>query len=738
MTGVYMTIPLYFEEISDYIESNITQADIILKNLYDKHLKKKDTHATPSFTKNKSDIFYSLPSSTHKKIKIEPSLSSTLTKILNLYDVEPANILAILNAFVSYFPEEIHKLPEHIKSQLNIVKPSDILSHAVDESLMFQMVVEGKTDNLDPLLGELPDKGKNIINRILQDGVSYYPNLTSSNIKFLGQIPASIAALPLSLKNHIFNILLKFFTHTERDTALAALAHSLSTIPNFQQNVSKKLYDILQSNEYFYHREAAQCLNQLVDKGLLHYSDESKEIIVDYLNHLKNASHIYEKLHIIISLSKLENLLSLCDTDITKEMLLTLCHILNTEDFLAGNVLVTLSNLSHVIANMPKELIDCVINDFIKQVPHLPNTDIREIKKLQCVLEKNPIYIEKMLSAIFNEIMSSSGPDNNKFKITQLGELFVSWHGLLKDMKHIEIAFLKKLYQHFKENEPSKWIKDCDFATLIRCFEHLPEETSLFVDFFKERLNDNDMYTRNYAMYALGHLHFSLSTQPDSGLSVLAHMNEDLSKDIQDNKCTPHTYNIFSSFGLMSNLLNIHQEFIKDVFMNLTLCVSTLQEKDNTKSTLMDKKGIVKSINLLQKHLNHVSVAPEDKKKILTFLEKNVSTSLETLYLLSKHMNKYTLCTQYLAHFIDDPEFPQLLINITSDIPTNSQRLSFACMLANFLKHYHPQASNANAVGALFFHLKRQELLSEQLPKELVTCVEEYIDEGLSFKTKSY
>ncbi len=737
-----MNIPPYFDEISDYIENNITQPDIILKNLYDKHLKDKNTHATRLFTKNISTIFYSLPSSTLKKRKkTQPPLFSTLTEMLGLYDItstdKKTSIISILNVFVSFFPEEMHKLPAHIKSQLNITKPSDILSHLFDESLMSKMITHGRVEGLDPLLGELPDKGKKVIQHALQDIERDRARhlRIDDPIQSLGQIPASIAALPLPLKNNILTSLLENLKDQEHAYTLAALAHSLSTVPNFKERVSERLHAILLSKKHFFvHEYAAHCLSQLVDKGVLHYSDESKKIITDYLNHLKNWPGFIDRFNLLLSLKELENLVSVCDAEVAKEIILTLCHIINTDDSLNTDVLETLCNLSHVITTMPEKIVDTVVDNFIKQVPHLDCANISEIKKLQCVLEKKPIYIEKMLSAIFNEILSSSDPNNaNSGKMVELGRLFVSWHGLLKDMKHIEIDFLKKLYQHFKENDPSKWLICYDFFTLISCFEHLPEESFPLVDFFKEKLNDSNEIARDYAIEALGSLNFSLKTQSDSGFSVLTRMNGMLSRNVQDNKDTSVTYSILFSFGRMSDLLSIHQELIKDVFMNLNRHILTL-----SKWNIRTGENIL-MINLLQKHLNHVSVAPEYKKKILTFLEENINVhnALPILYLLNKHMNKKTLLSNYLERFVGMPEFTQFLINITSDIQEHSKRLSFVCMLSKF-KHLHPQSIDvANTLGTLFLNLRRQEFLSENLPKELVACVEEYIEDKC-IKAKCY
>ncbi len=732
-----MTIPHYFDEISNYIENNITQPDIILKILYDKHLKNKNTR-TRTFTKNKPTIFCSLPSSTHKKGEIiESSLFSTLKEMLDLYDITSRElkkcIISILNAFVSYFPEEIDKLPVHIKSQLSIIKPSDILSHLVDKSLLPKMIANGQAEGLDPLLCELPDKGENAIQNVLREREKDPARHLSIRdfLKSLGQIPASVAALPLPLKNNILTTLLGNIINHEHANTLVALAHSLSTVPNFQERVSERLHTILRSERPFVgHDNVAYCLSQLVNKGLLHYSDESKKIIADYLNHLKNGIYSHDRYHLLSCLKELGNLVSVCDVSIAKELILALCHILNTDDQSCRNILlIALSNLTHVIITMPEEVIDTVVDSFIKQIPYLDWGNLSDIKKFQCVLELKPSYIEKMLSAISGEIMDTIN-HSHRGKMEELVELFVSWHSLLKDMKHVEIDFLKKLYQHYKENASSKWISLSNFSDLISCFEHLPEELFPLVNFFKEKLNDNDETTCTYAIYALGNLHFSLKFQFDSGLSVLTHMNEIFSKPVQDINDELHAHAILSSLGHMSDLLSIHQTLIKDVFMNLNRYILT-------QPFAQSKYEIINLINRLPKHLNEAT--PEDKRKILTFLEENIDeyTMFPTLCLLSKHMNKKTLLSKYLDRFVGMPEFTKFLMNTISDIPTHSQRLSFVCMLAKFKYHLPQSMALANTLGALFLHLRRQELLSEKLPKELVGCVEEYVEDKC-IKAKCY
>ncbi len=747
----------YLDEISNFIENNMMQPDIILENLYNKHLKDETQHlhVTRSISNNPSQIFYSSPLRTYKKRSL---VETTLDKILDLYHItlDKKRIIAILSAYISFFPNELRKIPEDIKSQLCIVTAHKILSSSVDESLMFDMISHGQANGLDHFLGELPDKG----NGILQNALSYrklvyVEDEIKKRIRAYGQIPQTISTLPVTSQECLFISLVDQFVKTPRNKlqftnfdTLSALSSVIANFPELKKRLYKNLYKILHSEDCCYHWEnAAYCFNQLI-KGNISYNLRDTNKLIRYLINCCHNPQLFASA--LDALYGLTDIVSACDTSVANTLILTLCSRLKTKDTYAKTSAFRLMGaLSHVIINLPQNTIDIVIDSIINHLPDIIDhsvmygfsSTIYDIAKLKCIFENNPIHVEKILLALFNRAISETTTPSHE---TTLHTLFALWHGMLKNIKKTEIVCLQNLYQRFYTNEHSSWIAFNKFSILIGCFEHLPEEAISLVNFFITKLHEEDKSIRNYAIFALGSLHFSLKTLPDSGLEVLKWMNITLSRETL--KLDDSGEHIILALGNMSNLLSIHPELIKDTFLNL--CDA------GTKShySAWDISNIAQSIYLLKTHLNHDSLTSEDKQKIFNFLKVNIahiqpySLAANILCLLGTQMNKNKIFTEkFMTKYFEQTFFyddygAKIITEIVARIAMNlkdqhQKQLSWACIIKQYMQNFATRSNFphsmylANALGEWLFHLKRREVLLEKLPKVLTTCIEEYTDE---------
>lgn len=731
-------MPAYFYEISQYIESKCTDPDTILKGLYDTHLQNNRPKSKES---GKLSFFstYSRPAAE----KNQPP--STLDTICDLYHgpntkKSRERIISVLNAYVNYFPAELKNLHPNIRKHIKIIKPSDILARSVHESLLFKTIASGNASGIDDLLCALPNKGTKIVYKAFLAMSQGDERTKRKYLNSFAQIPQTIAALPIRLKYLLLPILVADLNNTDHPTALIALSESVSLDALLKKYLSTVLHKLLYSEQMTSQQiRAAYSLNRLVQVKVLDYSDKSKKIIAHYNTLLAKQADSPCFIHYILpSLEHLANLVALCDVAIVTPLITGLCDRIHEIQLGSADYLKTLCALSPAIAHLPETVLDVVVTSFIRYIPLLSLSHDCDVQPLQFILKKKPSYVEQTLLALLDELFK---PEGSTYKLNILGGLFSAWHNLLDNMKPIKIMCLNKLFQYFKDNEPSLWMTSYDFSVLIACFKDLPEEALPLVTFFTETMQGSDEYSSYYAIEVLGFLHFSLGALPDAGLSVVQAMNHTLTQHIQNKTISIHTDLLISSLAHMSDLLGIHDELINDVFMNLLGYAEALEENENNWLRI---NHVCTSTRLLQKQLDHPSLNPEYKQRILTFLENNILKNrfslLENIHLLSQYIPKEILLNKFFQE-IDEYDQTDLLAKISSDIKNHPQQLSWVCVLSLYLKKCVPEGRDAliPALGVLFSHLKKQESLSESflkslsqaLPQEMVTYVADYVGEDV-------
>ncbi len=744
MIGVHMINPPYFDEISDYIENNITQPDIILKNLYDKYLTVRNTR---SAAKNKSHFFYSLPAIQHiiknnaKKLE-QKKPESTLNHILNLYyttDTQNKQIISILSAYISFFPNETYKLPKDIITQLHIINAFHLLSSLFDEPMISKMIAEGKVIGLDDRLRELPDKGEKILRHAVQEmHEQEKTNKYDNYLKSFAELPKTIAMMPLELQKNIITNLVKRLEaglhNSALFAALDALYPSVSLFPVMLARTYKKLHKILRSkrNQCDW-KSAAHCLNQLTEYNDCYDSNDNNITMNYYLNYLHKPNK-FELDFTLESLGNLENIVKTCDKKTAEQIILEICNILNTtrNGCIKTTALQTLGNLNQVICNLSDDTIREVVNGFMHNLPHLEDfnrsfaqSPAYSISKLQNVLEKKIVSIKEILKSMFDELISNSTADNKNI----ISELLLSWRPLIMALEDQGASFIDKLYQHF-ENDPEDWMPIDNFKELISCFAHLPKEARSLVAFFHSKLNDENKNC--YAIKALGFLQFSLLEHPQTSFDILAWMNDRLN----EHQNADLVSSIIIAFNNMTGLLAMHTQLIKPIIMHLCAL-----------SYPWNRGQCGEIIKQLQIHLKYPSFTANDKQIIAKTFEDNISftekclLTADMLCFMSQDINKKAMIDKKfmsLSEFITtrySRELSQMLTKIAINLQhQHPKQLSWACVLVNYMKyfstkHHLPNYIDlANALGTLFLPMKRQALIANKLPKELARCVEEYVD----------
>jgi hypothetical protein len=645
---------------------------------------------------------------------------------------------------MSYFPNDINKLPKDIIRELHITKASDILSAVlIDESLIKEILHWTSAINIDHLLCELPDKGKNIIlNEIAKKHGGTYHRL--------GQIPMAIAELPMPVQHELISNLVDklegmgdFYSFDKTTaTALANLSPILSTVPIIREFAYGKLHAILRSQKFdLTWKYAASCLNQLVKNSHLYESNTHEKTMYAYLNYLNTNEHVF---HVLNAMVQLEDIISFCNENMVKELIKALCGTL-TSSVTGGfiNLIFQLfGKFSHLMISLPEDITGPMMMTFRDNVALLENScDLNETKvafhninKLRCILEKYPYYAERILLRIFDELTSTK--NDKTYRNILLSELFLSWHSLLDPVKKKEL--MHKLYQHFVNNTFPNWMSPEVFANLMKCFEDCPKESYPLVKFFTSQISNEDNSNISYAIHALGVLNFALKEDANSSISIVTWIKDTLSQQAQkiDTRHDHLNIALISAIDNMSTLIAMHPEYIKPIMMDLC----TMSE--NMHYYLND---VMKTLIQLGKHIDHALFTHEDIQRISKTALHVDSTaasadSADLLCLFNNNHKKIFIEKEILPtmHFYF---ISSILIRIAFNQQKNHAHfLSWICVLNSYIKKSQPQQERINLANAsvmLFSHLKRQELLAEKFPKELASCVEDYADsETAAFMNK--
>jgi len=727
----------YMYEISKDLENSINQADVILQNLYDNHLKNRSSvnshllfqHVTQEkFTRKKRkahEIMLFQP----KRAKIEATkqIGTALENIIDLYHAtgttkdEKQRIVEILSAHSSYFPKETYKLPEDIRSKLRLLNTSDVISSMINEKMMLTMIEQRNAKGLDPFLSELPDKGKNILETILKKLLDNRP--CYAYIESLSHLSNTLETMPLSLQKKIITALvgrlenINSVKDCDDDSlfpTLAGLSPLLSKFSDMRKRTLKKLHKLTLSTIYDSFDASsvvAYCLNQ-VTGDVRDNVYNNKKIISHCLNVINNSW--LRQSSAFNALKELTNLISSCPKTTINEVTKTLFDMLRESNNVTQSIRVIelLGKLGHHINILPNHVIDTFI-EVLRHERYGNSEYVLAFSKIASTLEKNPAQFEKVLLDMFNDCIDIKLPFHNGFII----KLLYSWRHYIKSMPDQGKGLLEKLYQHFANNDYSEWMAHYELESLSGCFEHLPNAAIKLMEFFVSQLENSNESIRTYAIRAIGCLQFSLTSLPDSGFNILTKMKEILCKLNNDSASYKEVNAVCFALGHMSKHIAEHPQLIQPIMMGLSALIPYKNFNND----------FFKTMHQLYKDFKHV-LTFEDKQKIFHHFENNFNMNgyhdfwgifsivPNKKNILDKELNSYT------------PDYAswirlQIAFNL---LDQHSKQLSWLCVIKNNMAQ-NQVMNNAEHFSLLFLENKRKALLSKKLPIDLVNHIETFV-----------
>jgi hypothetical protein len=161
------------------------------------------------------------------------------------------------------------------------------------------------------------------------------------------------------------------------------------------------------------------------------------------------------------------------------------------------------------------------------------------------------------------------------------------------------------------------------------------------------------------------------------------------------------------------------------------------------------------SIFRLQNHLNHPTLTQENRSQLLDTFNKSIfETSVSTLTadllcLMSEGLNKKEIIDKELISFwclvwdyeTEARKLSNMLTRIALNLAVDPvKQLSWFCVSRSYLETFSTKKNKnhyfelANAMGALLVDLKREAILIEHLPSDLVGIVEKYADENVKLQ----